>query len=87
VDLALLLARLMLAGLFLFAAVSKLLGGFAKSRRSLADFGVPIWLVVPISIVLPSVELSTACLLLPADSARLGGGLKNKSGQGERPPC
>jgi hypothetical protein len=36
VDLALLLARLTLAGLFLFAAVSKLLGGFPKAMMRLA---------------------------------------------------
>jgi hypothetical protein len=38
VYLVLLLARLALAALFLVAAVSKLLGGFASSRKALTDF-------------------------------------------------
>jgi peroxiredoxin len=72
VYLALLLARLSLAALFLVAAVSKLLGGFASSRKALTDFGVPGLLVTPISIALPCAELLIACLLLPASSARIG---------------
>ena len=70
--LALLLARLALAALFLAAAVSKLLGGFASSRKTLIDFGVPQRLAAPISIALPCAELIIACLLFPASSARIG---------------
>jgi peroxiredoxin len=72
VYLALLLARLTLTAVFLIAALSKVLGGFANSRKALADFGVPRWLVAPASISLPVVELGTAFLLLPADTARIG---------------
>jgi peroxiredoxin len=67
-----LVTRLLLAALFLVAGIGKLLGGFANSRKALADFGVPKWLGAPISIALPCAELSTACLLLPAASARIG---------------
>lgn len=97
--LALLLARLMLAGLFLVAAVSKLLGGLANSRKALADFGVPRWLVGSSSIVLPCAELITAFLLIPAASARLGtvsaltlllifnGAIATNLALGRRPNC
>jgi peroxiredoxin len=68
----LLVTRLLLAVLFFVAGIGKLFGGFANSRKALADFGVPQWLVVPSSIVLPWVELSTAGLLFPASSTRIG---------------
>src|ERR1700745_3186796 len=67
-----LVTRLLLAVLFLVAGIGKLLGGFASSRKALAEFGAPRWLVAPISIALPCMELGTACLLLPASSARIG---------------
>ena len=70
--LALLLARLALAALFFVAAVSKLLGGFASSRKSLIPFGVPQKLAAPISIAWACAEIIIACLLLPASSARIG---------------
>jgi len=38
-HLILLAVRLLLGGLFLIAAGSKLLGGLANSRKSLANFG------------------------------------------------
>ena len=65
-------ARVLLAALFFISSVSKLLSGFAKSRKALADFGVPSWLVAPSSIALPCAELIIACLLVPAGSARIG---------------
>jgi len=72
VYLILFVARLLLAALFLIAGVSKLLSGFAKSRKALSDFGVPSWLVAASSIALPCAELIIACLLVPASSARIG---------------
>ncbi len=68
----LLIARLLLAALFLIAGISKFLSGSAKSRKSLADFGAPKWFVAPISIALPCMDLVTACLLLPDRSALIG---------------
>jgi thiol-disulfide isomerase/thioredoxin len=70
--LALLACRLLLSILFLVAAAAKLLGGFANSRKALGEFGVPGFLVTPLSIALPAVELTIACLLLPSGSAFLG---------------
>jgi uncharacterized membrane protein YphA (DoxX/SURF4 family) len=69
VYLILFIARLLLAALFLIAGVSKLLSGFAKSRKALADFDVPEWFVAPINIALPCMDLVTGCLLLPGRSA------------------
>jgi peroxiredoxin len=40
--------------------------------QALADFGVPKYLVVPLSFALPVVELVIACLLLPSASAWWG---------------
>src|SRR5262249_6287816 len=71
-SLALFACRLLLSALFLVAGTSKLLGGFANSRKALGDFGVPAFLVKPLSIVLPIVELTIACLLLASGSALLG---------------
>src|SRR5262245_182799 len=71
-SLALFACRLLLSGLFLIAGASKLLGGFANSRKALAEFGVPAFLVTPFSIALPALELAIACLLLPSSSAFLG---------------
>lgn len=66
------LARVMLAGVFLVAATSKLLSGFSNFRKALADFGVPTFFVVPLSVLLPVVELIIAVLLLPSTSAWFG---------------
>jgi thiol-disulfide isomerase/thioredoxin len=66
------ITRMVLAAIFLVAAISKLWSGLAKSRKTLTDFGVPPWLVASMSIVLPFAELCIACLLLPASSARFG---------------
>lgn len=70
--LILLTTRVLLAALFFIAGVSKLLSGFAKSRKALADFDVPEWFVAPVSIALLCMDLVTACLLLPARSALSG---------------
>ena len=64
--------RVLIAALSFIAGVSKLLSGFAKSRKALADFDVPEWFVAPVSNALLCVELVTACLLLPARSALIG---------------
>lgn len=65
-------ARLLLAAVFVVAGISKLLSGVSNSRKALADFGVPRFFVVPLSFILPVVELVIACLLLPSASAWFG---------------
>jgi methylamine dehydrogenase accessory protein MauD len=66
-----LLARLMLAAVFLIAAVGKL-ADRQGTRRALAEFGVPSRMAAPMVIVLPLVELAIAALLIAAASARWG---------------
>ena len=66
-----LLARLLLAGVFLVAAVGKL-ADRKGTRQAIADFGVPTWLVQPLVLLLPLAELAIAGLLLPDATARLG---------------
>jgi hypothetical protein len=65
-------SRLLLSLLFFVAGVSKLLGGFANSRKALAEFGVPMFLVAPLSVALPLGELTIGGLLLPSASAWIG---------------
>lgn len=67
------LLRLAFAGIFLAAATGKALGGSAKSRKAVSDFGVPPLLVVPVSFLLPLVELATGLLLLVPRFAEAAG--------------
>src|ERR1700693_28182 len=67
----LLFARLLLALVFGIAGISK----FADptgSKKSLVDFGVPRFLVRPLALLLPLLELSCAFALVPARSAWWG---------------
>src|SRR5438876_7735029 len=70
-DVLLLLARLLLAGVFLVAGLGKLAdrGG---SRQALIDFGVPAALASPLGILLPLAELAVAVALLLPRSAWWG---------------
>lgn len=67
-EIALLLARLVLAVVFGVAATAKLLdrGG---SRQAVADFGVPSRLAAPVAALLPLVELAVAGSLIPGLTA------------------
>src|SRR4051794_10712615 len=67
-DTALLIARLVLAGVFAVAGVAKLLDR-EGSREGLEGFGVPKNIAAPGSIVLPVVEIAIAILLLPVATA------------------
>lgn len=69
--LALLLVRLALAAVFVASATGKLLD-LAGSRKALAEFGVPVWLVAPAGWLLPLVELAVVLALLPVASAWIG---------------
>jgi peroxiredoxin/uncharacterized membrane protein YphA (DoxX/SURF4 family) len=70
-DILLLGARVVVAGIFLAAALAKLAdrGG---SRQAVADFGVPGRLVGPTAIGVPLVELAVAVALIPAATAWWG---------------
>src|SRR5437763_13502559 len=64
-SLVLLLARLLLAAVFLVAGVAKL-ADLAGSQQALRDFGVPAKLSTPFGVLLPLAELAVAvALLLP----------------------
>jgi len=61
---ALLIARLLLAAVFVVAGLAKL-ADLAGSRQALRDFGVPAVLATPLGILLPLGELAVALALLP----------------------
>ncbi len=67
-DIVLLLARVLLAVVFLVAGVTKL-ADLKGSRQALRDFGVPAWLAAPAGLLLPLAELAVAVALLPLASA------------------
>ena len=69
---ALLVARLLLAVVFLVAGLAKL-GDRAGSRQALADFGVPGLIAAPAGMLLPVVELAVGVALVPVGSAWWGG--------------
>jgi peroxiredoxin len=71
VDIVLLIARLLLAGIFLVAGVAKL-ADRTGSRQAVADFGLPKLLASPLGILLPLVELAVAAALIPTSTAWWG---------------
>ncbi len=70
-DIALLIARLLLAAVFIIAGLAKLVD-LAGSRQALADFGVPSRLAVPFGLLLPLGELIVALALIPRSTAWWG---------------
>lgn len=70
-DAALLVWRLLLAGVFLVAGVAKL-ADLAGSRRAVVGFGVPERLAGAVGVGLPVCELAIAVALIPSVSARFG---------------
>jgi methylamine dehydrogenase accessory protein MauD len=71
VDIALLFARLLLAGVFLVAGVAKL-ADREGSRQAVVGFGVPAALAAPLAIFLPLAELAVAAALIPTATAFWG---------------
>lgn len=69
-----LLARILLAAVFVVSAVAKLRDR-PGSRAAVVGFGVPAGLVAPVSAGLPFVELACAALLVAADPAATVGAL------------
>src|SRR5215218_6450331 len=70
-DAALLIARLVLAGVFTLAGVAKL-SDLKGSRRAIINFGVPSAIATPLGLLLPLAELTVAATLLPASTAWWG---------------
>ena len=64
-DVVLILARVLLAAVFLVARVTKL-ADRAGSRQALLDFGVPAALATPGGMLLPLAEVLVALLLMAA---------------------
>src|SRR5579872_4867489 len=67
-DTALLVARLLLAVVFLVASFSKL-ADLAGSRRAMAAFGIPERYAGLVGLALPLAELAIAILLIPGRTA------------------
>ena len=72
-NVILLIARLVLAGVFGVAGITKLADP-SGSRKSMADFGVPEFLTWPLGLLLPLAELVCAVALVPVNSAWWGAG-------------
>src|SRR6266566_3959030 len=70
-DIVLLLARVLLAVVFLVAGLTKL-ADLKGSRQALRDFGVPAQLSAPGGLLLSLAELAVAGALLPLASAWWG---------------
>jgi hypothetical protein len=70
-NLAALIARILLALVFVVAGVAKL-ADRKGSRRALVDFGLPAALAGPLGILLPLAELAVAAALIPAATAPWG---------------
>ena len=67
-SLVLLLARVLLTGVFVTAGLAKL-ADLSGSHQALRDFGVPARLARPLGLLLPLAELVVAVALLPTNSA------------------
>jgi thiol-disulfide isomerase/thioredoxin/uncharacterized membrane protein YphA (DoxX/SURF4 family) len=70
-DSILLIARLGLAAVFAVAGVAKLLDS-SGARKSVGEFGVPLFLVPAMALLLPLAELACAVALVPANWAWWG---------------
>jgi peroxiredoxin/uncharacterized membrane protein YphA (DoxX/SURF4 family) len=71
VQLLLLASRLVLGAVFLLAGSTKLADPHGW-RRAVRDFSVPAFLIGPVMVLLPLIELSVAAALLPAALAWYG---------------
>jgi peroxiredoxin len=97
-DIVLLLARLLLAAVFVVAGIAKLTDR-EGSRRAVANFGVPTALAAPLGILLPLAELAVAVALIPTSTAFWGAvgalallllfvaGIGANLARGRRPDC
>jgi peroxiredoxin len=67
----LLIARVLLAGIFVMTGIAKL-ADRSGSRRAIMDFGLPSFIASPVGILLPLAELAVAAALIPASTAWWG---------------
>src|SRR3712207_963926 len=70
-EVALLVARLLLAAVFVVAGLAKL-ADRAGSRQAMRDFGLPAVLAAPLGVLLPLAELTVAAALIPTSTAWWG---------------
>jgi peroxiredoxin/uncharacterized membrane protein YphA (DoxX/SURF4 family) len=97
-EITLLVARVLLAAVFVVAGLAKL-ADRAGSRQAVVDFGVPSWLAPPLGVLLPLAELAVAVALIPRASAWYGAlgalvllllfvaGIGVSLARGRRPAC
>src|SRR5215210_6071442 len=97
-DTAVLFARLLLAAVFIVAAIAKL-ADREGSRRAVTEFGVPAALAGPLGVLLPLAELGVAAALIPTGTALWGAlgalallllfvvGIGANLARGRRPDC
>jgi thiol-disulfide isomerase/thioredoxin len=97
-ETVLLVARLLLALVFVVAGVAKLADP-KGSRQAIVDFGVPAALATPLGTLLPLAELAVAVALIPASTAWWGAvgalallslfvvGIGNSLARGRKPDC
>jgi len=67
----LLIARVLLAGVFAVAGITKL-ADRSGSRQAIIDFGLPSALAAPLGLLLPLAELAVAAALIPTSTALWG---------------
>src|SRR5919107_1922608 len=94
----LLVARLLLALIFVVAGAAKL-ADRAGSRQAMRDFGLPAALAAPLGILLPLAELAVAVALIPTSTAWWGAvgalallllfvvGISANLARGRKPEC
>ena len=97
-DAALLIARLVLAAVFIVAGLAKL-SDLKGSRKAITDFGLPEVLASPLALLLPLAELGVGAALIPASSAWWGAlgavgllvlfvvGISINLARGKKPDC
>ena len=97
-DLILLIARLLLAAVFVTAGLAKLVDR-PGSRQAVTDFGLPAAIAGPLAILLPLAELAVAVALVPTATAWWGAlvalglmllfiaGISINLAQGRQPDC
>jgi thiol-disulfide isomerase/thioredoxin/uncharacterized membrane protein YphA (DoxX/SURF4 family) len=97
-DAALLIARLVLAVVFILAGVAKL-SDLKGSRQAIIEFGLPALLASPLALLLPLAELGVGAALIPASTAWWGAlgalvllllfvvGISINLARGKKPEC
>ena len=70
-EIALLVARLLLAAVFAVAGLAKL-ADRNGSQRAIGGFGVPAMLATPLGVLLPLAELAVALAMIPTRTAWWG---------------